>query len=402
RFHEIIGDARRFTRTLAESGGQKYDVVYLNQPEPVSTLLNRFYTVEFFRNVSRILAPEGVISLRMVSTVNYTSGELGNAAKTMMATVRAVFPRTVICPESPHMVFASRSPGSISADPSKLAKRYRRFNMEPSTMALMFRSLYPLERTDQLQLELISKPGSICLNSDLTPVLSMQVARLTGWYSGSGISTVMGWLQGAPWLWAVFLLGFWAVCLSLAKKERAPVLLVAGVVGFSAMAVELVVIYAFQSSVGMVYGKVGLLIGLFMTGLPVGAWWSDRFLRKSSLSGRGEFLLRGVLLLLIILVAVFLLVEWRHVELPAAGFYLIMVADGLLTGVVFPASVAVITARNHALVSAAGWVDALDHGGGALGAMLTGGFLVLILGVPVTLLFLLALLGVVVQRSWAL
>lgn len=399
RFHEIIGDARRFVRNLASEGKEKYDVVYLNQPAPVSTLLNRFYTVEFFRNVAGILSPGGVVSLKMASTVNYTSGELGAAAKTLVGTVHAVFPQIVISPESPHVLFASSSRNSISADPIVLGKRYRRFKLKPAIPSLIFRSMYPVERTRKLRHALATKPGNIILNSDLIPVLSAEVARLTGWYSGSRMARVMAWLQHAPWLFFLFLLAFRAISLPLAKGRRGRVLLVAGAVGFAAMAMELVVMYTFQSTVGMVYGKVGLLIGLFMTGLPLGAFWSGRFIGKNRFPDSPLFLVKAGLLLMMAVVSVFLLVEWAGIAIPAAGFYLIMAGTGFLTGIVFPAAVAAMTMEGRTLVSVAGWVDAVDHGGGAVGAFLTGGFLVLILGVPITLLFLLAVLGIAAWTS---
>ncbi|NOZ13770.1 MAG: hypothetical protein GXO69_09015 [Acidobacteria bacterium] len=396
RFHEIIGDGRHFVRSLPKSGGRGYDVVYLNQPEPVSTLLNRYYTVEFFRDVSRILAPGGVFSLKMASTVNYTAGDLGRAARTLVATVRAVFPFVVISPESPHLVFASGNRNSISSDPTVLAARYRRFHLKPAVMALMFRSLYPPERTRALAEKMEGAKGGISLNSDNFPVLSLEFARLTGWYSGSRIAGVLGQLRQAPWSWVVLLLLFSALSFGVDGKRRASALIVAGAVGFCAMSLELVVVYVFQSEVGMVYGKAGLLIGLFMTGLPFGAWCGNRGFRWCSVSEKPEFLLQLAVAAMIFMIAVFLLIQWGGVRLPAGGFYLLMAADGFLTGLVFPASVAVAKGSGGELVFTAGLVDALDHGGGAVGAVLTGGFLLLVLGVPVTLLFLIAVLGIAI------
>ncbi len=399
RFNEMIEDGRQFVRSLSKSDGDKYDVVYLNQPEPVSTLLNRYYTVEFFRDISRVLTPGGVVSLKMTSTVNYTAGDLGRAARTLVATVRSIFPYVVICPESPHMIFASTDNSSLSSNPTELAGRYRRYNLKPAAMALMFRSLYPTERTRTLMEKLQRKEGSISLNSDNFPVLSLEFARLTGWYSGSRIAGVLRWLGQVPWIWAVVLLLFAAITFVFAGKIRASALIIAGAAGFSAMALELVVVYVFQSDIGMVYGKVGLLIGVFMTGLPLGAWSGDRSLRRHKESEKAQSLLRIAVLSMITLVSVFLLIKWGDFRLPTAGFYLVMGADGFFTGLVFPPAVALAKGRAGTLVLSAGWVDALDHGGGALGAMLTGGFLLLLLGVPVTLLFLLGVLGV---AAWSL
>jgi hypothetical protein len=133
--------------------------------------------------------------------------------------------------------------------------------------------------------------------------------------------------------------------------------------------------------------------------LPLGAWSGDRSLRRHKESEKAQSLLRIAVLSMITLVSVFLLIKWGDFRLPTTGFYLVMGADGFFTGLVFPPAVALAKGRAGTLVLSAGWVDALDHGGGALGAMLTGGFLLLLLGVPVTLLFLLGVLGV---AAWSL
>ena len=56
-------DGRLLVRRLAAEGNERYDLVIVNLPYPVTLQLNRFYTVEFFRLVREILTQEGVVAL---------------------------------------------------------------------------------------------------------------------------------------------------------------------------------------------------------------------------------------------------------------------------------------------------------------------------------------------------
>jgi len=57
RIRTFNTDGRVFVRQAADT----YDVVIVNVPDPSTSQLNRFYTVEFFEEVKRALRPDGVL-----------------------------------------------------------------------------------------------------------------------------------------------------------------------------------------------------------------------------------------------------------------------------------------------------------------------------------------------------
>jgi spermidine synthase len=56
---------------LSEDGGDTFDVIILNVPDPQTAQLNRFYTAEFFRSARDHLAPGGLLALQLRSSEDY-------------------------------------------------------------------------------------------------------------------------------------------------------------------------------------------------------------------------------------------------------------------------------------------------------------------------------------------
>ena len=75
RFHRLAGDVRSL---LAKSAWghltverQYYDLVILNLPDATSSVLNRYYTLEFYRQVKEALRPGGVLAVRIAGGKHY-------------------------------------------------------------------------------------------------------------------------------------------------------------------------------------------------------------------------------------------------------------------------------------------------------------------------------------------
>ena len=47
--------------------------MFIHQPDAWTAQLNRYYTREFFLDLKKILAPGGVVALRLASAENYAS-----------------------------------------------------------------------------------------------------------------------------------------------------------------------------------------------------------------------------------------------------------------------------------------------------------------------------------------
>jgi len=64
-------DARYFVKRTK----QKYDVIIINLPDPNTALINRYYTVDFFKEAHNILSKGGILSLSVSSSENYLNEE---------------------------------------------------------------------------------------------------------------------------------------------------------------------------------------------------------------------------------------------------------------------------------------------------------------------------------------
>ncbi len=110
RIHVINSDGRLFVRRT----DRRYDVVIVNVPDPSTSQLNRFYTREFFGEVRRVLAPDGVLSFSLGTYENYLSPELARLIGIAGRTLRSEFSHVLVLPGS--RVFFLASDGELTAD----------------------------------------------------------------------------------------------------------------------------------------------------------------------------------------------------------------------------------------------------------------------------------------------
>ena len=61
-----------------EQRQRKYDLIFVNIPDPSTAFLNRFYTLQFFQEGNNILKKDGVLAIGVSSAVNYLGDEVGN------------------------------------------------------------------------------------------------------------------------------------------------------------------------------------------------------------------------------------------------------------------------------------------------------------------------------------
>jgi len=147
--------------------------------------------------------------------------------------------------------------------------------------------------------------------------------------------------------------------------------------GFSSMALTLVVLLSYQSTYGYLYERVGLLTASFMAGGAIGA-----LLARDH--GRPLRLLQVLEAATVLLLPC---VPWLLRSEPL--FLLVAVTAGAAGGAVFAAAAAGEGRRGTA--GSAGLLYALDLAGSFAGALMVAVFLVPVLGMHRTLLFVAAL-----------
>jgi spermidine synthase len=287
-------------RTFLEHAIDRYDAILLNLPEPATAQINRYYTREFFLQVRRKLVPGGVFGFVLPSSENYISDALSQFLSSIAATLRDVFPEVRAVPGANCVFLASDGPLTTEAGP--LSDEVGRLGLDVRFVApAMLRARLDPARVDQLAGK-ISAPGAR-INRDLVPVSYYFYAVLwAGQFRGiesrvlhAAAMVAPFWILDAP----LALFAFGLLILALFKR-RAPAryLVPLAVMGFTSIAVELVLFVAFQANFGFVYGKIPLLIAAFMAGLTVGSL-AARARRRPA---RGELAVsQGAFVLLIVL-----------------------------------------------------------------------------------------------------
>jgi len=397
-------DGRRFANEL--TGNEGYDLVLVLGADPASAYSNRYFTREFYARMHEAMSAQGVLCTQVSSASNYLGRDVKSYSGSVFTTLGRVFPHMAILPGDEHVYCASAAPDRVSEDPHVLEQRYRDTPLDEHRFpALSFYSLLSTERVAFVRQQLEQETGE--LNTDARPVTYYLNMILWGKFTASRF---VEWLQALRrlglWPYLVPLLVLTALWLlrvgletpSRPRLRRQSATFALTVLGMVAMAVQLTLLFSYQSHVGFVFGRIALLNSLFMAGIAVGAGAVGQRLAR----GRRPALALG---------AVMLLVAACLAALPALlgviaelggktqeGVYLLLCAvAGLLTGTAFPLGVHLAQVDTSDVLQASGIMEAADDLGGALGGLVTGALLVPVLGVPGTsyLLAVFALVAIV-------
>ncbi|MBE0712877.1 MAG: methyltransferase [Candidatus Aminicenantes bacterium] len=265
-------------RSFLERTDGRYDAIILNLPEPATAQVNRYYTREFFLEARKKLKSGGVLSFIVPSAENYISDALAQFLGCLAGTLRDVFPEVVAVPGGRCVFLASEGP--LSIDPAYLTAAIVRFGLENRFVSpeMLPARLNPL-RVDYLAGK-ISGPGTR-INRDLVPVSfyfhsilwAAQFRGLESKLLQAAGQIPSGWLLDAPLAVFALVLAFLAL---MRKRSTARFLVPIAVMGLTSIVVELTVFIAFQANFGYVYGKIPLLLALFMAGLVLGSHLARR------------------------------------------------------------------------------------------------------------------------------
>lgn len=412
RVHVHNIDGRLFLKTAR----QRFNVIIVNLPDPRTAELNRFYTVEFFREAAAKLTPSGVFSFQLSGAENYISPELSEFLRCINKTLRAVFPLVTVLPGEDVHFFATRRAGVLAVDTGEMLARLRERRLATIYVReyyLPFR-LSP-DRVRDLESQIAPQPATP-INHDFAPsayyfdVVLWSSRFHTGWngWFARAARVPFATVAGGAFLLllAVALLVGAARRGSHRAGARGVSAFCVAAMGFTLMALELLLLLAFQALYGYVYHQLAILIAGVMTGMALGTWLA---MRRTG-AGRHDFRTLATLqmaaaasaLVLCVLFAALARVT-SAIALSAiaqALFPLLAVSCGLLAGYQFPVASRVFfpsvaadfspppadaepdlpapSQSEHA--GGAGVLYALDLLGACLGALLLSVYLVPVFG----------------------
>jgi spermidine synthase len=388
RIHPL--DGRLFLRTAVHP----FDAIILNLPSPSTLELNRFFTVEFFREAVGVLAKGGVLSFSIAGSEAYLSPEVRDLNVSLIRSVKEVFPTVLVIPGTTHFILASLAAAPSVSLAERLAAR-----LKDRKMATRFLTEYHIRqklaagRLEWLRSSLRGG-GEIPLNRDAFP--SGLYYAIAYWNAQFHPFFQTVWAAvGNLHLWPIaifFLLFSIAGGIALWKtkgkrREKWVPIYAAATTGFFGSAMVVLVIFSFQTICGYAYQWIGLLIAAFMAGLAVGSWHMTRRQEKIRQPRRAlgavEILILGGTAGAWSLLALFYSRPggMEAVLLIQVGLLLLSGISGMLVGLEFPLCGRIFSGMGEGAGRSGGVLYGADLLGAWAGSLVVGVILVPVLGI---------------------
>ena len=439
-------DGRYFVKRA--KGKASYDLIFVNIPDPSTTYLNRFYTLQFFQEIGSILKKHGVFAIGISSAVNYLGEEVGNYTGSIYQTLHSVFSHVIVSPGQTNYYFASDDPDTATFDIQTLTKRYVERNIKSEYFSeYVFNTLLPPERVKFIE-DKIKDRKDLRINTDSKPVTYFFNLMLWDKFSGGQLGNILRWFEKTHLKKIIIPIFLFLLCRIIyiivfkrnqETQQKFNSIAAIATTGFAGIALEIILIFAFQNIYGYVYEKIGLIIALFMFGLAAGSSLSNRIILQDTsgntlsqinpikifrrffgshtnyslenldpltdikntsneVDKKKEIYWIKILILLeaiIIFYACLIPFILSQLSFQFFGseylFMLLVVIAGVLTGFEFPISSKLYLMCKENLGTTAGKIDSADHAGAFIGAILTGVLFVPIFGVVGSCLIIVAL-----------
>jgi spermidine synthase len=373
RIHLFNTDGRLFVRQrAADPSAEPYDVVIVDVPDPLTFQLNRFYTREFFAEVHRLLAAEGVLAFSLGHYENYVSPELAEMLATANRTLEDVYDNSLLIPGGE--IFFLASDGELTLD---VAPRIQRAGVQTRLVKPDYlKAILSQDRLADLHRAL--SPDA-ALNRDFSPILYYRNLRF--------------WMAKHTVRFGLFTAALLALLVVYLSRIR-PVPLAIFTTGLAASALEVVLLVGFQILYGCLYHQVGLIVTMFMFGLGIGSYTMNRMLPRRTTRDLAKLELAIAVYAVCLPPAMIGLGQFDAAWAAAAARVLIPLAAlllAVLVGMEFPlAGKALLLAARPAgtrggnlpaVSSSAARLYTADYVGAALGALLVSTLLIPLIGV---------------------
>ncbi len=380
-------------RPLLDKKKQYYDIAIINLPDATSSVLNRYYTLEFYRQVKDALRPGGVLQVRVAGGENILGTELINLGASTKLTLEEVFSQLVLTPGEETWFIVSDSE-ELTDNPGTLRDRFASIEggkgvFPPEALLSVYlpdRTATALENYSSVDL-----PEKLLINRDSKPLTHLYSLLLAAKQSEAPVTTFVKYLiLAGPLAFFIPILVFVSLrfiyILKTTKQEKISgfdstfLVFSGGCVGIGAV---ISLCYLYQTRFGSLYLYIGIISSLFMVGLTIGAS-VIRYLLVSEKKYQPQILLLGAILLhtlILSAISFWPAEQWTHLIFATA-----FILCGLCTGSYFPLAARGLADSGFEAGQAGSKLEMADHIGASAGGLLTSLTLVPVLGAKLTIL----------------
>jgi spermidine synthase len=385
----------------------KYDVILIDLPNPYTAQINRFYTREFYREIYAILNEGGIVSFASAASESYIGLDLSRFLSSLYRTAKDVFPDVAVIPGNRVIFLLSNRIGATTFDVQRLIDRLREKGIKTDYV----RDYYLLSRLSRENRSYLnsrlSSGDEIKPNLDFSPISYYYDLVLWASYFKDIFCLFLRNLRGT-WLWYAFacVVGF-MLAIGPWVRAKPRILCAIGLVGFTQITFQIILMLIFQILYGYMYFKLGLMVSLFMAGLSLGSFLMMRGLDRIE---------RPFSLLCMLVLAVILYLGLTILLVPAvqnaqshplarrlgevAVSSVLPIISGTIGGALFPLASKMYLQGLHGKRAdeASGVLYGIDLIGSAIGALFASSILIPIIGIYQTcamvLIVNIAVLGV--------
>ena len=374
--HYIQDDPIHYLR----SSSNKYDIIFIDVPDPSSLLLNRYYTLQFFELVrDHFSKGSSVLAITLSSGTNFMTPELVQLNASVWKTFSGVFSYSIIIPSIKNIYIGSEDI-SITNAVEELQQRAQDYQSIWFNDTSIFEQCNPL-RIGQIH-NAIDGRGE--LNTISNPAAYLSTISVWTNILNVNINSTMQWMQRhVVLLFMISIFVIIGIAFGASKLNRVSHSLIdmqIFVISLVNFVMQLVLLNLFQMQYGNVYYMIFLFTSIFMIGLTGGFLLRNKM--KLSL-----YILYGINLILAGSV-------WLFFEnvFPAIIYLICNLIFAFLEGSILARLLAFKYEKEN--IESGSTFYFLDSLGSMVGGLIIGVVLFPILGIRSSIIVLVCLLGV--------
>jgi len=382
----------------------KYDVIIINVSEPHTAMLNRFYTLEFYKNIKRILNENGITIFRLSSNPNCFSQQQAELFASLKNTLEKVFKQTIITPGETSCFMSCVSDGILTDDWKILIERAKERNIVTDYVREYYLYAdFSRDRFDYITNRLKDYKNTD-INTDFKPISYYYDIILWSSHFNFTFIKIFKFIKSNIIYFLFAFLFFLIVFLFTFRDLKTKISFVIATTGFIEMSIQIIVLIVFQILYGYIYYKLSIIFTVFMVGLIIGACVSNKTIESalhinSIISYRLKKFIKIQLFMCInlffLIFIFFILNKFRRNEIiffigdNLVLSFIVPLITGFIGGYQFPLGNALYYSGSQEII--AGRIYGYDLFGSCLGGILISVIFIPVVGIYFSCLILLLL-----------